>query len=46
MLTGGAHFNEIFLDNVQIPAENLVASEGQGWSVAQSTLASERGLRR
>jgi alkylation response protein AidB-like acyl-CoA dehydrogenase len=44
MLTGGAHFNEIFLDNVEIPAENLVGSEGEGWSVAQSTLTSERGL--
>jgi alkylation response protein AidB-like acyl-CoA dehydrogenase len=44
MLTGGAHFNEIFLDNVEIPAENLVGAEGEGWTVAQSTLASERGL--
>ncbi len=44
MLTGGAHFNEIFLDDVQIPAENLVGAQGEGWSVAQSTLASERGL--
>jgi alkylation response protein AidB-like acyl-CoA dehydrogenase len=44
MLTGGAHFSEVFLDNVEIPAENLVGSEGQGWAVAQATLASERGL--
>jgi len=44
MLTGGAHFNEIFLDNVRIPAENLVGKENDGWAVAQSTLASERGL--
>jgi len=44
MLTGGAHFNEIFLDDVEIPVENLVGAEGQGWAVAQSTLASERGL--
>jgi alkylation response protein AidB-like acyl-CoA dehydrogenase len=44
MLTGGAHFCEIFLDNVEIPAENLIGAEGQGWAVAQSTLASERGL--
>jgi alkylation response protein AidB-like acyl-CoA dehydrogenase len=44
MLTGGAHFNEIFLDNVEIPAENLVGAEGQGWKIAQTTLASERGL--
>lgn len=44
MLTGGAHFNEIFLDDVRIPAENLIGAEGQGWAVTQSTLASERGL--
>jgi len=44
MLTGGAHFNEIFLDNVEIPSENLIGAEGRGWSVAQTTLASERGL--
>ncbi|MFC4313858.1 acyl-CoA dehydrogenase family protein [Steroidobacter flavus] len=44
MLTGGSHFCELFLDNVEIPAENRVGEEGQGWAVAQSTLASERGL--
>lgn len=44
MLTGGAHFNEIFLENVEIPEENLIGPEGHGWEVAQSTLASERGL--
>jgi len=44
MLTGGSHFCEIFLDDVEIPAENLVGEENQGWLVAQSTLASERGL--
>jgi alkylation response protein AidB-like acyl-CoA dehydrogenase len=44
MLTGGSHFCELFLDDVEIPVENLIASEGRGWAVAQSTLASERGL--
>jgi alkylation response protein AidB-like acyl-CoA dehydrogenase len=44
MLTGAAHFSEIFLEDVQIPAENLIGVEGGGWAVAQSTLASERGL--
>jgi len=44
MLTGGAHFNEIFLDDVEIPEENLIGAEGQGWAVTQATLASERGL--
>ena len=43
-MTGQAHFNEIFLDDVVIPAENLIGPEHGGWAVAQSTLSSERGL--
>ena len=40
--TGVAHFNEVFLSDVRIPAANLVGAEGQGWKVARTTLASER----
>ncbi|HZV10177.1 MAG TPA: acyl-CoA dehydrogenase family protein, partial [Novosphingobium sp.] len=43
-MTGASHFNEIFLDDVAIPAENLIGPEHGGWAVAQSTLSSERGL--
>jgi alkylation response protein AidB-like acyl-CoA dehydrogenase len=43
-MTGGSHFNEIFLDNVAIPTGNLIGEENNGWAVAQSTLSSERGL--
>lgn len=43
-LTGAAEFAEVFLDNVVIPAENLIGEENQGWAIAQSTLAAERGL--
>ena len=43
-ITGAEHFNEMFLDNVRIPAENLIGPENEGWKVAQSTLSSERGL--
>jgi alkylation response protein AidB-like acyl-CoA dehydrogenase len=42
-LTGDAEFNEVFLDDVFVPAENLVGAEGNGWTVASSTLAHERG---
>jgi len=42
--TGHAEFAEIFLDNVRIPVEDRVGAENQGWSVAQSTLAAERGV--
>ncbi|UGT61236.1 acyl-CoA dehydrogenase family protein [Nocardia asteroides] len=42
--TGDAHFCEIFLDEVRIPAENLIGAENKGWQVAQQTLGAERGL--
>jgi alkylation response protein AidB-like acyl-CoA dehydrogenase len=41
-MTGDAHFSEVFLDEVRIPAANVVGAEGEGWAVAQTTLASER----
>ncbi len=41
---GEAHFCEIFLNDVRIPASGLVGAENAGWQVAQATLASERGM--
>jgi alkylation response protein AidB-like acyl-CoA dehydrogenase len=43
-ITGDEEFAELFLDEVEIPVENRVGEENQGWKVAQTTLASERGL--
>lgn len=43
-ITGDDEFAEIFFDDVEIPVENRVGKEGDGWAVAQATLASERGL--
>ena len=42
-ITGDEAFAEIFLDEVEIPVENLVGEKNQGWKVAQTTLGSERG---
>jgi alkylation response protein AidB-like acyl-CoA dehydrogenase len=44
MLTGESHFCEIFLEDVVIPVANLIGRQNDGWTVAQSTLSSERGL--
>ncbi len=41
---GDEEFAEVFLDEVEIPVEDRLGAEGQGWAVAQSTLSSERGL--
>ena len=43
-MTGDADFNEVFFDNVRVPAENLVGKRGQGWVVSRSTLKHERAL--
>jgi alkylation response protein AidB-like acyl-CoA dehydrogenase len=41
---GDSHFCEIFLDDVVIPAANLIGAENAGWQVAQATLGAERGM--
>jgi alkylation response protein AidB-like acyl-CoA dehydrogenase len=41
-MTGGAEFNELFIENARIPHENLVGGEGNGWMVALTTLMNER----
>lgn len=43
-INGQAEFCELFLDDVEIPAENLIGAENEGWKIAQSTLSAERGL--
>jgi alkylation response protein AidB-like acyl-CoA dehydrogenase len=42
-LTGDAEFNEVFLDEVFVPDDQLVGALHNGWAVANTTLAHERG---
>ena len=41
-ITGDAHFNEVFLDDVRIPAENILGQLNAGWTITQTTLMNER----
>ncbi|UTI65234.1 acyl-CoA dehydrogenase family protein [Paraconexibacter antarcticus] len=41
-ITGESEFNELFLEDAVIPAENVVGGVGNGWKVALTTLMNER----
>jgi 3-oxochol-4-en-24-oyl-CoA dehydrogenase len=41
-ITGDAVFNEVFLDAVPVPDEQVVGPVGGGWALARTTLANER----
>jgi len=41
-MTGQHLFNEVFFDDVRIPAANLVGEENRGWTLAKVTLGNER----
>jgi alkylation response protein AidB-like acyl-CoA dehydrogenase len=41
-LTGSAHFNEVFFDDVQLGSDALIGTEGQGWEQVTAELAFER----
>ena len=41
-IDGVHHTNQVFFDNVRVPAVNLVGEEGQGWKIAKYLLSRER----
>ncbi|MET4103515.1 alkylation response protein AidB-like acyl-CoA dehydrogenase [Roseovarius sp. MBR-78] len=42
LIDGEAEVNEVWFDNVEVPAENLVGEENQGWTIAKYLLTHER----
>ena len=42
LIDGGYEVNEVFFDNVRVPAENLVGEENKGWTYAKFLLGNER----
>jgi alkylation response protein AidB-like acyl-CoA dehydrogenase len=41
-ISGGSHFNEVFFDNVELPADAVLGAVDAGWSVAMTILMFER----
>ncbi|WP_432246499.1 acyl-CoA dehydrogenase family protein [Mycolicibacterium sp. ELW1] len=41
-ITGTTDFNEVFLDGVRIPGDNVLGAPGRGWEVATTSLVHER----
>lgn len=42
-ISGESEFNETFFDSVEVPLENVVGGINDGWKIAMTTLAYERG---
>src|SRR5512140_518177 len=42
-ITGESEFGEVFFEDARVPRENLVGQVGEGWRIAMTVLAFERG---
>lgn len=43
LANGDPHTAEVFWDGVEVPAENRLGEEGDGWRIAMTTVSYERG---
>ncbi len=41
-MTGRAIFNEVFIDDARVGADDLIGGDGEGWRIANATLMFER----
>jgi alkylation response protein AidB-like acyl-CoA dehydrogenase len=42
MIDGGDEINQVFFDDVRVPAANMIGEEGKGWTYAKYLLSHER----
>lgn len=42
-ITGSTEFSEVFLEDVVVPADHVIGGVDEGWEIAMTTLAHERG---
>ncbi|MDR2852983.1 MAG: acyl-CoA dehydrogenase family protein [Burkholderiaceae bacterium] len=42
LIDGSFEVNDVFFDNVEVPAENLIGEENKGWTYAKHLLSHER----
>ena len=43
-INGGRNFNEVFLEDVEVPCSRIIGEEGKGWMIALATMAFERAM--
>jgi acyl-CoA dehydrogenase len=41
-MTGEAHFNEVFFDDVRIPSSDVIGTVNGGWTVTRASMTNER----
>jgi alkylation response protein AidB-like acyl-CoA dehydrogenase len=45
-MTGSSDFNEVFFDDVRLPADAMIGQPGQGWAIARASRGTGRRARR
>jgi len=41
-MTGASDFNEVFFDDVRLPADSIIGAPGDGWPITRAALSHER----